>query len=249
MTIKTSIPWTDETWNPITGCSPISEGCLNCYARRMAQRLKGRYGYPKDEPFKPGNWRGDWYIPSKKRRVFEEPLGWKTPRMIFVCSMGDIFHESVPEPKRKDVFRMIMFPKNKKHIFLILTKRPQKMAEFINIKIPNLWLGVTAENQKRADERIPLLLQTLARVRFVSIEPMLGPVESDYNAIPFFPFENEQGTITPGIDWVIAGPETGPGKRECKPEWIRDLYEQCQTAGVPFFDKTKKNWIAREFPK
>jgi protein gp37 len=162
---KTKIEWTEYSWNPVSGCTPISEGCQNCYAKRMANRLRGRCGYPADEPFK---------VTLHKDRL-EEPLRLKKPRRVFVCSMGDLFHEDVPGWMRFEVMDIIL--QAKQHTFLILTKRPANMKEFFEWyysktgrtieTIKNLWLGVTAENQQRADERIPILLQIPAAVRFI----------------------------------------------------------------------------------
>lgn len=286
--MSTKIEYVDETWSPITGCSPISEGCKNCYARRMAQRLKGRFGYPEDEPFKVTFHNG--FNGTSDRLI--QPLKWKKPRMIFVCSMADLFHKDVQVDWIDSIYSMIN--KCQHHVFLILTKRPERMHEFFSnymsppgsyhlydiaaskglvpnspnsffpLPLPNLFCGVTAENQKRADERIPVLLQIPAAVRFVSVEPILEEVDLIKYLDPLSHLDRtyrqviKDGLLNkhqveslehPTIDWVIVGPETGPGKRECKPEWIRDLYEQCKAAGIPFFDKTKKNWIAREFPE
>jgi len=241
----TKIEWCDETWNPITGCTPISEGCQNCYAKRMANRLRGRFGYPEDEPFKVTMHGDRLHIPGD----------WKKPKKIFVCSMGDIFHEDVKWNWQFSILQIAASLKH--HRFLFLTKRPQRALHFLggdggfhlqrqnlgDWPFKNLWLGVTTENQKRADERMPVLLQIPAAVRFVSIEPMLGYVNITdwlYKTLHIDKYR---------LDWVIAGPETGPGARPCKPEWIENLYEQCQEAGVPFFDKRKTGWIAREFPK
>ncbi len=188
---KTKIEWTEYSWNPVTGCTPISEGCRNCYAARMAKRLAGRCGYPKDEPFK---------VTLHPERL-EEPFSWRKPRRVFVCSMGDLFHPDVPEKFIYDIWDVMV--KNRQHTFLILSKRPDRMKSFIERvmanrmdyaymlgntpegkevrkwaqrPIQNIWLGVTAENQEQADKRIPVLLQIPAAVRFVSVEPMLGPV-------------------------------------------------------------------------
>ena len=184
--MPTKIEWATDTWNPITGCSPISEACQNCYAERMAKRLAGRCGYPKDEPFKVT------LHPDK----LDQPMRWKKPRMIFVCSMGDLFHEDVPEI---EIIRVFAVMADAQHTYLVLTKRPERMKEVLTSPsiandvwlmtntgisedkpiwpLPNVWLGVTAENQARADERIPVLLQIPAAKRFVSVEPMLGPVD------------------------------------------------------------------------
>jgi protein gp37 len=234
---KTKIEWTEYSWNPVTGCTPASEGCQNCYAKRMATRLKGRYGYPEDEPFKVT------LHPEK----LKEPLKWKKPRRVFVCSMGDLFHEQVPDEYIAKVWEVMN--NASQHTFLVLTKRPQRMKDFLarlgwyihdrdgypmeavldeggKYTLKNVWLGVTAENQQRADERIPILLQIPAAVRFVSIEPMLGPV-----VIP------EEWP-----DWVICGGETGPGARPIHPDWVRSLRDQCQVAGTPFFFKSWGEW-------
>jgi len=256
---KSKIEWTDVTWNPITGCSPVSEGCAHCYAARMAKRLAGRYGYPKDDPFQVT------LHPDK----LKEPLHWRKPRKVFVCSMSDLFHEVVADEWIKDVFDAmatdILQPCL--HTYLILTKRPKRMRDFFErygkitnrgciitgtLPWPNVWLGTTLELQKY-EHRITDLLSIPAAKHFVSVEPMLGPVDiSRYLGTrlkPPYPFVVSVESLVPkGIDWVIAGPETGPGARPCKPEWIESLYLQCKSAGIPFFDKRKKNWLAREWP-
>jgi len=244
--MPTKIEWCHETWNPITGCSPISEGCKNCYAQRMAQRLKGRFGYPEDEPFRVT------FHPDR----LDQPLKWKKPQMIFVCSMGDLFHKDLRRntgfgtswERVCEIYEVMM--KTSWHTFLILTKRPDNMGwfykEWVNclVEVRNIWLGVTVESSKYLS-RIDELLKIPAVIRFVSIEPMLEPMYIlKYLKQP----KTLDGRERSLLNWVIAGPETGPGKRTCKPEWIKHLYDQCQEAGVPFFDKTKKNWLAREFP-
>jgi len=257
------IEWTDATWSPATGCAPISEGCENCYAKRMAKRLRGRCGYPADEPFK---------VTLHKDRL-EEPLRWKKPRRVFVCSMGDLFHENVPFEYIAKVWQTMN--NAEQHTFLVLTKRPKRMKEFLSrlgwythdretnpaeavldeggkYTLPNVWLGVTAENQARADERIPILLQIPAAVRFVSVEPMLGQVNLtgirfDRNTIMnvlegcginrLSPCQSIPNAFCEKINWVICGSESGPNHRKTKIEWIRDLREQCISANVPFFLK------------
>ena len=234
--MPTKIEWATDSWNPITGCTPISEACTNCYAKRMAEtRLRGRFGYPEDEPFK--------VILHPER--LEEPFGWRKPRRVFVCSMSDLFHEDVPDEFICRVIAAIALTPLK-HTFLILTKRPQRMHEFIlglpqrdhtfrlwvaaggEWPLSNLWLGVTAENQARADERIPVLLQIPAAKRFVSVEPMLGPVDLSY-------FINS-------LDWVICGGETGPGARPMHPDWVRSIRDQCRESGTPYFFKSWGDW-------
>jgi len=237
----TKIEWCDQTWNPVTGCSPISEGCQNCYAKKMARRLAGRYGYPE--------YPNHFDVTIHPDRI-NNPPKWKGGKKIFVCSMGDLFHENVPNHKTYgrifDIAYMSghgrQMVKRDPDYYLFLTKRVDRMAVKIEYyrhryggSMPdNAWIGVTAENQKRYDERWPILSKIPAAVKFVSIEPALEYVNIDIFA--------------PWPDWVIAGPETGPGARECKPEWIESLYEQCKEAGVPFFDKRKENYLAREFP-
>ncbi len=220
----TKIEWATETWNPVTGCTKVSEGCQNCYAERMAKRLAGRYGYPKDDPFR---------VTLHPNRL-EQPLKWRKPRRIFVCSMGDLFHDDVPVPFLVDVFDVVY--KCPQHTFIFLTKRPENL-KWLRINGPivgaeplsNVWLGVTAENQKTADERIPILLRISAAVKFVSVEPMLGPmVLCRWIARDGF---------RKGLNWVICGGESGPGARPMHPDWARGLRDQCQTAGVPFFFK------------
>lgn len=222
--MTTKIEWCDETWNPITGCTPISEGCANCYARRMANRLRGRHGYPEDDPFRPGTVHDD---------KLDQPGKWRKARRVFVCSMGDLFHAQVSGKAINLVWSMVY--NWNQHKFLFLTKRPDNLRRWTKRKSEGTfwpeddiwpdwtWLGVTAENQARAEERIPILLDTPAAVRFVSLEPLLGPVD-----------------LTPWIDkldWVIVGAETGPGARLMARDWARSIHNQCVAAGVPFFFK------------
>lgn len=216
----TKIEYVDKTWSPITGCTAVSAGCENCYARRMANRLRGRYGYPQDEPFK---------VTLHADRL-DQPLYWRKPRRIFVCSMGDLFHKHVPSYFMNEV--LVRCVRQSRHQFLLLTKRPERMLKCFSTmeKIhPNLWLGVSVENQETADERIPILLQIPAAVRFVSVEPMLGPVDIN------------RDWHTPVIDWVICGAETGPGARPMDIQWAYSLGDQCVDADVPFFFKKDSN--------
>jgi len=257
----TKIEWADRVWNPITGCSSLSEGCRNCYAKRMAYRLKGRYGYPKDDPFKVT------FHPDR----LEEPLHWKKPSQIFVCSMGDLFHGDVKFDWQLQTWLAIEH--NPRHTFMILTKRPEKMKKFFDflfrdpvektgLRQPfNLYLGVSVENQQTADERIPILLQIPVAKRFVSVEPMLGPVKLSQDWVDYlegWDTEAEHGrhdehgncvdcpvpvqVQTEKLDWVLCGGETSPGARPVHPDWIRSLVEQCQAAGVPFFFKSWGEW-------
>lgn len=260
--MTTKIEWADETWNPVTGCNKISEGCQNCYAERMAKRLAGRCGYDSEEPFKV----------TLHEDKLDEPLKWRKPRRVFVCSMGDLFHEDV---NPLDIGRIInVIRECTQHTFLILTKRPQKMKKVLESyyetlmdggekPILNLWLGVTAENQQRAEERIPILLQTPAIVRFVSVEPMLGPINlfeerlswcqicgtlfDDPEDLKCCPkcgddYILRRHSFADHLDWVICGGETGQKARPMHPNWVRGLRDQCQQAGVPFFFKQWGEW-------
>lgn len=244
--MPTKIEWCDETINPVVGCSKISDGCLNCYAEKMAWRLN-RMGHPKYQDVVDKNgWTGKHH--ADLNPFHELP---KKPKKVFVISMGDLFHENLRDSTIDFIFyAMRGYPQ---HTYMLLTKRPERMAFYFKKRvsleciqgIPNLWLGVTVESPKYLN-RIDVLLKIQAEIHFVSIEPMLA-----YMGISKYLHQPpcKDGAERSLLDWVIAGPETGPGKRECKPEWIRSLYEQCQDANVPFFDKTKKEWLAREFPK
>jgi len=258
MANQTSIEWCDTTWNPTTGCSPISAGCERCYAARFAKRLAGRCGYPEDNPFK---------VTLHPDRL-DEPLKWRKPKRVFVCSMGDLFHEDIPEMYIVDTFSIMA--EAYWHTFIVLTKRPQRMKEVLTSPtvandvwlqtssgvndekspwpLPNVWFGVTAENQETADERIPILLQIPAAVRFVSCEPLLEPVsfrwahwvDSDEMHRRFGRHHHLDGLRE--IDWVIVGGESGPDARPVHPNWVRDLQKQCQTVKVPFFFKQWGEW-------
>ena len=276
---NTKIEWCDSTWNPITGCTPISEGCANCYARRMANRLRGRHGYPDDDPF-----RVTFHLDR-----LGQPAKWRKPRKIFVCSMGDLFHEDVEYENQRAIFEEACV--DSQHTFMFLTKRPYRMTEFMwdfhsgavfpraGRKIPwlppNIWLGVTAENQARADERVPELLKIPpAAVRYVSLEPLLGPVDLQKNCFrqaicpecgDVYPYVDGDGCcmmcgidceLHLGVDWVIVGGETGPGARPMDPDWARSIRDQCAEAGVPFFMKKMSggknpppDLMIRQFPE
>lgn len=236
---KTIIEWCDTVWNPVTGCSPISEGCKFCYAKRMSNRLKGRFGYPEDDPFKVT------FHPDR----LDQPLKWNKSRRIFVCSMGDLFHENVEYHQINEIFGMMY---KCDHTFLLLTKRPKRMYDFLDNHIymgaywfaldpkyhANIWLGITAENQQCFDERWLILAQIPAAKRFVSIEPMLEDVNIDIFA--------------PWPDWVIVGGLSLPGGKIQAPkrEWVDSIVEQCSDAGVPIFLKPNAQYPIerREFP-
>jgi protein gp37 len=239
--MPTKIEWTDETWNPVTGCTPVSAGCANCYARRMARRLAGRHGYPEAP---------NHFDVTLRTDRLDQPFGWEKPRMVFTCSMSDLFHNDVPTDFIRSVFKVIAA--NPAHTFQILTKRPKRMNElcgfwwgweFARGHIDNAWLGVTVENQTTANERIPLLLQISAAVRFMSVEPMLEAIDireilaSGTLAQVNGPYTSDDLLNSQYIDWIICGAETGPGKRPMNLDWARDLRDQCVAAGVPFFFK------------
>ena len=273
----TKIQWTEKVWNPVTGCTKISPGCQNCYAERMSKRLAGRFGYPKDDPFK--------VTLHNYKSKLEEPFRYHKPSRIFICSMGDLFHEAVPFEFIKKVIAICRATQWHKH--LILTKRIDRALEFfstVNLKdcarllyesdvdpykhrrryqpaikwdyslgenwpLSNVWLGVTAENQEQADKRIPILLQIPAAVRFVSIEPMLGPINLTHipiwNAGALHKCDCLRGYGGWGdfnrdqykINWVIVGAESGPKKRYCNPNDMVKVAEQCREADVPVFVK------------
>jgi len=214
----------EESWNPVTGCTPVSEGCANCHARRMAQRLRGRRGYPQDEPFR---------VTLHEDRL-DMPLRWRKPRLVFVCSMGDLFHEQVPDTYILQVWnRFLGAPQ---HTYLVLTKRPERMRKWLRKRppLPNVWLGVSAENQRWFDARVSVLSYITAAVRFVSLEPLLGPVMLGrwHQNGP-----HRWHRRRPHLGWVIAGSETGPGARPAHLEWFRSIRDECAAYGVPFFLK------------
>lgn len=225
----TKIEWATKVWNPVTGCTPVSAGCANCYARRMAYRFD-----PDDHPFSKVT-----FHPSR----LDEPLRWRKQQRVFVCSMGDLFHMDVEHGRIVSVFSYIEAAP--RHTFMILTKRPVNMLQHFRgglskkfPVLPNLWLGVSVEDQKTADERIPILLQAPAARRFVSVEPMLGPVEIFRGGCPH-PIQTERGVLYPpgALSWVICGGESGPGARPMHPDWARSLRDQCKAAEVPYWFK------------
>ena len=296
MSDKSKIEWTDATWNPIRGCSRVSEGCRNCYAERQAVRFTGnkrttvagtRSGpqpysglvvMQSDGP----HWTGEV-------RFIEEhagdPLHWRVPRRIFVNSMSDLFHEKVVQSWIDRIFAvMSLCPQ---HTFQILTKRADRMFSvvgkcngrdlrrgvqdvlsrgggavaygdiihelFDRWPLPNVHLGVSVEDQKTADERIPSLLQTPAAVRWVSYEPALGPIDSRRihydNTVEIDSLTGDHGVYRPlagkserKVDWIVAGGESGPGARPAHPDWFRSVRDQCVAAGVPFFFKQWGEW-------
>jgi protein gp37 len=211
MSVKSTIEWTQSTWNPVTGCTKVSSGCKNCYAERFAERWRGTPGHPYEQGFDLKLWH----------ERLELPLTWKKPQLIFVNSMSDLFHEDVPLEFIKQVFDVM--GKANWHIFQVLTKRADRLLELSPHLSweSNIWMGVSVENMS-CECRIDYLRKTSARVKFLSLEPLLGPL----------PNLNLQG-----INWAIVGGESGPGARPMDPSWVIDIRDQCQKASVPFFFK------------
>jgi protein gp37 len=293
--MSTKIEWTDETWNPVVGCTRVSEGCRNCYAERFVHRFAGEGqrwdGLTKSTPSGP-RWTGEARLMPERLDV---PLRWKSPRRVFVNSMSDLFHESLSNEAIAAIFGVMAAAQQ--HTFQVLTKRPARMREWFGWisevgvschplgaargvrwyawceagrtsadwerlvspswsgrmpdwrwPLPNVWLGVSVENQAAADERIHLLLQTPAALRFLSCEPLIGQVDVRRHLGPpmtygsFTPGELPIAQTLHGIDWVIAGGESGPGARPMSVEWARSLRAQCEAAAVPFFFKQWGEW-------
>lgn len=279
MSDKTGISWTDATWNPVRGCSRVSEGCRNCYAEKVAARFSGPgqpyEGFaqviaPRDLLDRVGGRRNGWtrkvaLVPNH----LADPLRWKRPRRIFVNSMSDLFHESLPDVDIDRVLAVMLLAPH--HTFQVLTKRAARMRAYfadpslydrvlraagefrddrpelnmIAIDNPStcpkpwIWLGVSVENQAAADERIPELLATPAAVRFLSCEPLIGEVDlaGRNGGRDWLGDKHDDVDGEAGIDWVIAGCESGPGARTCSVEWLRSLRDQCAAADVAFFLK------------
>jgi protein gp37 len=211
MADRSAIEWTEATWNPVTGCDEVSPGCAHCYAKTFAERWRGVPGHPYEQGFDLRLW------PERLR----QPLNWKRPRMIFVNSMSDLFHEEIPLDFIKRVFAVMAEADH--HTFQVLTKRHDRLARLAPELhwAPNVWMGVSIEN-RRFVERADFLRRVPAEVRFISAEPLLGPLE---------------GLDLSGIDWLIAGGESGPGHRPLKPEWVLALRDRCQSEGVAYFFK------------
>jgi protein gp37 len=306
---KTKIEWTDATWNPIRGCTRVSEGCRNCYAEVMAARFSdpGQWGHglAKRVTLADGStdhrWTGEMRLIDS---ALDLPLRWTRPRRIFVNSTSDLFHEAVPDDWIDRVFAVMAL--TPQHTFQVLTKRPERaqryfthddgfgrwghiehrarqmldrlgrpqprnqtLAHYGGRNFPHVWLGTSVEDQASADARIPHLLATPASVRFISAEPLLGPVNllvTDYRGhdisalrgIACDPTDSDgpdEYYRTGKLDWVIVGGESGPGARPMQPDWARSLRDQCAAAGVAFFMKQmdKKtpipdDLLIRQFP-
>lgn len=261
----TSIEWADATWNPTVGCTKVSPGCDNCYAETLVNRFAGHNkGFPNR--FDVMTLRGEDHLTL--------PLRWQKPKRIFVNSLSDLFHQDVPDEFIARVFAvMALAPR---HTFQLLTKRHGRMRALLNSELfrrqmydalvaldyawinanqvawplTNVWLGVSVEDQKRADLRIPALLDTPAAVRFLSCEPLLGPITFRWAKWqPFSDDPNVWNNELDGLrrlDWVIVGGESGPGARPMRPDWARSIRDQCQAAGVPFLFKQWGNWVEVE---
>jgi protein gp37 len=211
MADRSAIEWTEATWNPVTGCHQVSPGCAHCYAKTFAERWRGIAGHPYEQGFELTLW------PER----LEQPLRWKRPRMIFVNSMSDLFHEDIPLAYLERVFDVMA--RAEQHTFQILTKRHEQLRELAPA-LPwpaNVWIGVSIEN-RRWVHRADVLREIPAAVRFISAEPLLGPL--DYLNLD-------------GIQWLIAGGESGFRHRSCEPSWIRALRDRCSDAEVAFFFK------------
>jgi protein gp37 len=215
MSDNTAIEWTDTTWNPVTGCTKTSAGCDNCYAERFSERFRGVKGHPFETGFD---------LTLRPERLLQ-PLQWKRPRMIFVNSMSDLFHKGIPRAYVSAVFDTM--EKADWHVYQVLTKRSSLMQKFISDRYkeslapPHMWFGVSLENEKAAS-RIAHLQKANASIRFLSIEPLIGPVGN----VPL-----------DGIAWVIVGGESGYGARPMNPAWVTDIRDQCVDGGVAFFFK------------
>jgi len=216
MSDQSKIEWTDATWNPVRGCTKISPGCKFCYAERLAERFRGVIGHPYEHGFDVR------LVPEKLMK----PLHWRRPRMIFVNSMSDLFHEQVSDDYIVEVVKVMA--RANWHTFQVLTKRSRRMMELLGTRLhdaaqmTNIWWGVSVENRRYGLPRVAHLRSATAGVRFLSIEPLL----EDLGQIPLS-----------GISWVIVGGESGPGARPMLKEWVLSIRDQCRRAHIPFFFK------------
>lgn len=246
--MPTAIEWTEETWNPATGCTKVSAGCDNCYAERITERFRGK-----------GSFKELVLHPDR----LETPKKWRKPRTVFVNSMSDLFHAEIPQDFIAQVFGVMAL--TPRHTYQVLTKRPGRMRALLTddrfiLKcraelyrqqtltetaggfewpLRNVWVGVSVEDQEHADKRIPSLMRTPAAVRFLSCEPLLGPV-SLTSYLDWMEYEGDDGVAAiyrPRLGWVIVGGESGINARPMDPAWARRLRDECVEAGVPFFFK------------
>lgn len=251
----TAIPYATKTWNPVHGCTPVAEGCRNCWAKRVAEtRLRGRGTYPTDEPFRVT------LDPSK----LDEPLHWEKPQRVMTCSMGDPFHEEVPDDFIHDIWDVMR--RCRRHTFLLFTKRPERLLSWYNWAagagpedpdwmwrdnhLPNVWIIASASTQAEVDRIVPVLLQIPAAKRGLSLEPLVEPVQlrdilvetEEHGAVCIDALGGEWAPefpppVTETIDWVIVGCESGPHRRPMELDWARSLRDQCVMAQVPFYFK------------
>ena len=226
---ETQIEWTDATWNPVAGCSIVTEGCTHCYAMEMAKRLEAmgveKYAGLTRKTGKRTVWNG---VVREDREALSIPYRWRKPRKIFVNSMSDLFHERVSDEFILDIWRVMSDTPH--HNYQILTKRPERMVELVSTRIdgvlPNVWLGTSVENSEVA-YRVEHLRKAPAAIRFISFEPLIGSVGSFDLA---------------GIHWAIVGGESGKSARPIREEWIDEIHEQCLAAGTAFFFKQWGTW-------
>ena len=259
MSDRTTISWTDATWSPVSGCTKVSPGCDHCYIERTPPfRMVGRRF---DQP----GIGGTTGVQRHGDRLFQ-PFHWRKPRRVFVCSLADLFHKDVPDLFIAKVWATMA--RTQQHTYQVLTKRPARMRALLSSHdfellveavcshhdfewpLPNVWVGVSAEDQKRADERIPVLMETPAAVRWVSVEPMLGPVDLE----EWLWVEDESACGDPDhcspmrpawlLDWVVSGGESGPGARPAPIGWHRELRDQCEAAGVAYHYKQAGEWTS-----
>jgi protein gp37 len=254
MAENSKIEWTDGTWNPLAGCTRASEGCDLCYAAVMARRLEFMAQADIAAGKDPGHKAKYIGVTNKNKAgriafngtvnldltALDEPLTWKKPRRVFVNSMSDLFHKDVPDDFIRRVFDVM--DATPQHTYQVLTKRPERMAQWTrdyypSDVAPHIWCGTSVENQERADERIPHLLNVPARVRFLSCEPLLGPVD-------LWQWLGPAEDDPAHINWIIAGGESGHGARPMHPQWTRSLRDQCQAAGVAFHFKQWGEYIS-----
>ena len=244
------IEWTGQTWNPVTGCTRASAGCDNCYAVTMTRRLAAMGQTKYDGLINPGKKHFNGIVKCHEDAL-DIPLRKKKPTTFFVNSMSDLFHEAVPFEFIAHIFRI--FKAAPQHTFQVLTKRPARLLEFYRWWdptavsagcnfYPNLWLGVSVENQTAAEERIPYLLQVPAAVRFLSCEPLLGPLDLQMTCTHDKVLRRHRITWLEMLDWVIVGGESGRNARPMHPAWARSLRDQCKEAGTAFFFKQWGEW-------
>jgi protein gp37 len=243
---KSKIEWTDASWNPVTGCTKVSAGCQNCYAERLADRFyrAGTCAISGAVIERETDFSSVLIHPNR----ITIPLHWRKPRRIFVCSVGDLFHPQVNADFITQVFEVMSACPQ--HTFQVLTKRPERIEPVLfgeegrfylggGDYLPNVWLGVSAENQQEFDLRIPILLATgWTGIKWVSIEPMLGPV--DLTSVLWY--QKPTTLRTPRLEWVVVGGESGPKARPMHPEWALSVRDQCVEAGVPFLFKQWGEW-------